>query len=212
MKVIAKLRAVFTAIHASGHLPKEGNNREQNYKYLSEKQVKELIQPILVEHGLLLVPIRQRIVSTGTSPKGTQRLTDVEVTVHWIDADSGEFLECTYVATGADSNDKGVYKALTGGGKQFICNTFWIPTGDDPERDGGVSADKPRVQSQGRKQSPNDKITEAQTKRIFGLANASGVALDRVRQIIGNHGYESSKDILAKDYDAICEEISGGNA
>lgn len=209
MSVVRKLQTLFEDIHASGVIPKEGNNKEQNYKYLSERQIKELIQPLLVKHKLLLLPIRQRIVATGSSPKGTQRLTDIEVDVRWIDVESGEWLPCTFIATGADSNDKGVYKALTGGGKQFICNTFWIPTGDDPERGDGSGEGKPRVTARSeRKQEPDSLITDAQVKRLHALARAAGLPGERAKSILASYEYTSATDIKVKDYDKICREIN----
>jgi hypothetical protein len=206
--VAGKLFALFQDIHAAGVIEKDGNNREQNYKFLSERQVKQLVQPLLVKHRLMFLPLRQSITGTGLSPKGTQRLTDVSVRYLWLDPDTGESIEGEYIGTGADSNDKGVYKALTGGGKQVFCNTFQIPTGDDPEKDHGGD-DRQRVarRSESRQQDPDSTITEGQQKRIFALANAAKVHTDAVKTIILEHGYTSSKDIKVKDYDVICEKV-----
>jgi hypothetical protein len=207
--VYAKIFALMQDIHAAGVIPKDGNNQEQHYKFLSEKQVKLLIQPLLVKHKLLFLPLGQRITATGTTPKGTQRITDVSVLYRWVDAETGESIEGEFIGSGTDSNDKGVYKALTGGGKQCMCNTFWIPTGDDPEKDHG-DGDRNRVsrRSDQRQQNPESLISEGQQKRIFALASAAKVPLDRVKQVCGAYGYESSKDIKVKDYEAICREIN----
>jgi hypothetical protein len=207
--VAGKLFALMCDIHASGVIEKEGANQEQRYKYLTERQIKALIQPLLVKHRLLWLPLWQSITSTGLSPKGTQRLTDVLVRYRWMDPDSGEFIEGEFIGTGADSNDKGVYKALTGGGKQVMCNTFQIPSGDDPEKDkDGEERNRVNRRSD-REQDPESTITPGQLNRIFSIARVANMPADRATQIIGNYGYESSKDIKVKDYEAICAEIRG---
>ena len=48
------------------------------------------------------------------------------------------------------------------------------------------------------------KITEAQAKRFFALGKGNK---DLVIEIIKSHGYSSSRDVLVKDYEAICKEI-----
>lgn len=48
------------------------------------------------------------------------------------------------------------------------------------------------------------KITEAQAKRFFALGKGNK---DLVIEIIKSHGYSSSRDVLLKDYEAICKEI-----
>jgi hypothetical protein len=208
--VYAKIFALMQDIHAAGVIPKDGNNQEQHYKFLSEKQVKLLIQPLLVKHKLLFLPLGQRITATGTTPKGTQRITDVSVLYRWVDAESGEFIEGEFIGSGTDSNDKGVYKALTGGGKQCMCNTFWIPTGDDPDKGQGDSdGERNRVTRRSdQRQSADSPINQGQRNRLFALANAAKVPVDRVKEIVGAFGYESSSDIKVKDYEAICREIN----
>lgn len=208
-RVAAKLFTMLREIHEQGPLKKDGTNSEQHYKYLSERQIKEVVQPLLVKHGLLFLPLGQRITGTGVTPKGTQRITDVSVQYAWVDAETGEYISGEFIGSGTDSNDKGVYKALTGGGKQLMCNTFQIPSGDDPERDGGSGERRrPERASTGeRRQNPDAIITEGQQKRMFALMRAGGKTADHVRAILGSYGYEHSNEVKARDYDAICADI-----
>jgi hypothetical protein len=50
-------------------------------------------------------------------------------------------------------------------------------------------------------------ITPAQRKRLFTLASNAKLEEAQLRQILGNAGYESSKEIKTSDYDKICSEI-----
>ena len=53
----------------------------------------------------------------------------------------------------------------------------------------------------------NAKITQNQVKRLFTIATTYNVDKLKCSEIIKAAGYESSKDIAQKDYDAICREI-----
>lgn len=48
------------------------------------------------------------------------------------------------------------------------------------------------------------KISEAQAKRIFGIAQGNQTA---ILQVMMKYGYKNTKDILVKDYDKIVNEI-----
>jgi hypothetical protein len=66
----------------------------------------------------------------------TMWLTTVTVDGTWLDGDTGESLPAqTFIGYGADTGDKGVYKAMTGCEKYMLMKTFLISTGDDPESD-----------------------------------------------------------------------------
>jgi hypothetical protein len=209
--VARKLFAVMQDIEAVGRLAKGGFNQAQSYKYLSESQVKELMQPLLVKHGLLFVPLNQSITAVH-EPKdgGKQRVTCVSVVAAFMCAETGEAMTVTYIGSGADSQDKGVYKALTGAGKQLFCNMFQIPTGDDPEKDASDRQQRVSRASEAtgtRKQNPESVITQPQANRMFGLMNKAGKSAEQVKAIAAKFGYQSSKEIRVKDYDKICEEI-----
>lgn len=50
-------------------------------------------------------------------------------------------------------------------------------------------------------------ITDKQRKRLFAIAKEHGVTEEEVKEIIQRYGYESTKDILMKDYEKIIAEI-----
>jgi len=57
---------------------------------------------------------------------------------------------------------------------------------------------------------PTAKITAKQVKRLFAIANNSGLTNEKAKAIIGAMGYTSSKDITQADYDKVCKAIEEG--
>lgn len=120
------------------YLEKAGKNTQQNYKYLSERQIKEELHKTFVELGV--VPhFSSREVSfesVGRTKSGADMwLTKVETTFRFTDVDDGSFVEGTMPGQGSDTGDKGVYKAITGSIKYALSSEFLIASGDDPEED-----------------------------------------------------------------------------
>jgi hypothetical protein len=113
-------------------LSKDGTNEFHKYNYLMEAQVTSLMKELLDKNGVIF-QYGSRI--TDMKPAGKQILVNVEVEYRFIDAESGEWLGGVAAGSGADTGDKGVYKAITGAIKYIYMKTFNIPTGDDPEND-----------------------------------------------------------------------------
>lgn len=127
------------------HMAKDGKNDKQNYKYLSETQVKEQMRPLLHKHKVVfLISTKEKeFIQTGKTSTGAPIwMTKTEVSYKFFDAESGEFVEGTYDSQGSDMQDKGGFKAVTGAVKNILMQNFLIPTGDDPEKD--VKETKPK--------------------------------------------------------------------
>jgi hypothetical protein len=120
-----------------GYVQKEGLNTFQSYKYAKESDVAAKVRESLIKHGVFLyTSVTKTGVSEYLNAKGaTQFMVSVLVTGTFVDADSGESYTVTYPGDGADTGDKGIYKAITGANKYLLMKTFLIETGDDPEKD-----------------------------------------------------------------------------
>lgn len=57
-----------------------------------------------------------------------------------------------------------------------------------------------------------DPITSKQRQRIFAIAANQGMTTERTRTWLKAAGFASTKDILQKDYDSLCEKLEGTNA
>lgn len=127
-----------------GTIEKNGKNTFQNYEYATEADFVHAVRPLLIKHGLVIVPQGANTGAFIELEKG-QKLTTIaiEYKVVAID-DPSDYTTVTMLGQGSDKGDKGVYKAITGTKKYMLANTFMIATGDDPEKD---EKTKPRVSS-----------------------------------------------------------------
>ena len=129
--VLAKLHKVMGEVD---RLEKAGKNQAFNYNYVTEAQVAQLFKKLFTKHKMAFT-YDADIVSVEPTPKGGQLITTVRLTYAFHDVETGEKITGVCVGQGADSTDKGVYKAITGAVKYIFLKTFLIPTGDDPEDD-----------------------------------------------------------------------------
>jgi hypothetical protein len=194
---------------AINRIEKDKHNQQGGYKYASEAAIKETFHPLFTELGLVLIPLRQEFIHFQL-PTGDKKsfITTLKCTFALRDLESGEELVMEQMASGGDTLDKGTFKAVTGAIKYVLTTLFLIPTGDDPEKDSKSTRQEPQAKAQS-KQDPESIITEPQQKRIFAVARAANCPTDRVKEIIGKAGYESSKAIKARDYENIIAEIQG---
>ncbi len=126
-----------------------------SYKGVSDKVVKEVLQPVMLKHGLVIVPTgveakatTERWDSTDYSGKPTVKqstLTEVTTKYLLIHQESGESIELAGYGHGVDSQDKGAGKATTYALKYALLYTFLIPTGkiDDADSEHSDSMDVP---------------------------------------------------------------------
>jgi ERF superfamily protein len=134
-RLVEKLCEIMDAV---GYIQKRGWNDFNKYKYAMEADLVEMIRPELAKRKVFLF---SSLVETKTNEyknaKGNPTfMTDLVMKWTFEDAESGETRTCVFPGSGADTGDKGVYKALTGCEKYLLMKTFLIPTGDDPEKDG----------------------------------------------------------------------------
>jgi hypothetical protein len=130
--LVCKLAAVMDAISS---VPKRGHNKFHDYKYATEADIVEAIRGELSKRHIILVPGITGRSRENVGDKGSV-LTHLDMTFTFMDGETGEQLERPWLGAGTDKEDKGAYKAMTGGEKYFLLKTFLIPTGDDPEQEG----------------------------------------------------------------------------
>lgn len=129
---------------------KNGHNQHFGYRYATESDIADSVRSLMAERNLAVIPscdptalqLKPLTKQTrdGEVPKGFLFLLPCSFTI--MDGDSGEEKTVTWVGSGEDQSDKGVYKAMTGALKYFLLKLFLIPTGDeksshDPEASDG---------------------------------------------------------------------------
>lgn len=133
-------RKLVSLMHTAGTIEKRGRNTNQKYAFVQEADLVNSVRPAMVDLKLLL---HQTTTFYDTRPMyetrsgGTMYLTTVGISYTWVDGETGESYQNpgVFYGTGADTGDKGVYKAATGSLKYFLLKTLLIGSGDDPEAD-----------------------------------------------------------------------------
>jgi len=133
LNVFQRIHAVMTDV---GTIAKNGKNTFQNYEYATEADFVHAIRPLLVKHGLVIIP--QNAILNGVSNLAKDsKLTSISIQYNVVSIDDPtDYTQVTMMGQGSDKGDKGIYKAITGTKKYMIANLFMIATGDDPEKDG----------------------------------------------------------------------------
>ncbi len=201
-KMVAIMKAV-------GPIAK-GSKAHQGYEYRSAVDVFNRLHPIMAEHGVTMrsdvikheVGEREWVNNRGDD----QLLIRAIATVKWsFVAEDGSSTSTTLAAEGCDyQGDKATNKVFTVTQRQAVCQAFMIPTADavDPEDPKHDTA--PPQQARG---TGNALISNAQRKRLFAISKSAGLSNDQMKAMLKGYGYESSNDILKKDYEAICKEV-----
>jgi len=137
-------------------MSKDGHNDFSRYDYLTETQVTTKVKELMDKHGVVFEysSEEKRFHEYQTAKGGTQFLVGVEVEYAFVDADTGEKMTGRASGHGADTGDKGIYKAITGAIKYIHMKTFNIPTGNDTEKDSPA----PRA-----KKEPNEVTVDVNT-------------------------------------------------
>ncbi|MFA5185389.1 MAG: ERF family protein [Patescibacteria group bacterium] len=130
----AKLHAIMSEVD---YIQKDKTNTHHNYRYASEKAIKEKLHSAFVSHGVLFFLSVTDVSneSVTTSNGNTEARTTAKMQYSFTDIESGEQFVGYFYGSGNDAGDKGLYKAITGAIKYILTSTFIIPTGDDPEED-----------------------------------------------------------------------------
>lgn len=99
------------------------------YRFVSHDQVSAKVHPLLVKHGIAVIPSVDEMKQEGNR-------TEAKVSVHFVNVDNpSEVVVTKYYGYGVDSGDKGPGKAISYACKYALLKTFCLETGDDPDFD-----------------------------------------------------------------------------
>lgn len=144
---------------------KDGINRHQSYKYITEKSYKHNFKKALKQAGLLwkMETLDYQYIPNVTEK---QHMVICNFKGQIIDPETGEREEYLFNGSGADNGDKALYKAVTGGHKFFLASNFNVAEDNDPE---GDEAEAPKVSNIPATEEKREEIKE-------GLINKDGDA------------------------------------
>lgn len=144
---------------------KNGINPDEGYRAVEAADVYDMMRPILsdCELGFEVEVIGERMeYSPNRAP-----ITKVDLQITYMDLETGYFEHKTIVGAGLDWQDKGVYKAYTGGTKYALILEFLIPTGgnDPAPGTGDPETDATKKVEQKQETKPSDKHPETPTQQ-----------------------------------------------
>lgn len=134
MTLREKLIKVYDAID---HLEKSGRNQKQNYSFIKAHQVLRAVRDEFSKLGVYAEPNFEYLgtYDIATHSGGKMHASTVKATVRLWDKDSQETMVISGLGDGADSGDKGIFKAQTGALRTALRYAFLIPDEADPEAD-----------------------------------------------------------------------------
>ncbi len=135
------------------------NYNQVNYKGLREEVVTAVVRESMVNHGLIVFPVAQVHTREPIGEKGGV-LSIVDTTYRFVDTEDSTSVDVVSSGSGADTQDKGVGKAMTYAYKYLFLRTFAIPTGEDPDKVASAQLDDEQDKRQ-KKQSKKKIATDA---------------------------------------------------
>lgn len=130
LKLSQRLIAIMNDLHYIQKGSKMVNNQ---YRFVSHDQVSSAVHPLLVKHGVLVIPTVEESKQEGNR-------TEVKLLVSFANADNPEdSFHVRYFGYGIDSGDKGPGKAISYAYKYALLKVLCLETGDDPDQDASAT-------------------------------------------------------------------------
>lgn len=164
------------------------------YKAISEEKVTSTLRESLIKNGLVILPFEQEASKNGN-------ISFVNTKYKIVDIDTGQYEVLASSGEGADTQDKGVGKAMTYAYKYMLLRTFAIPTGEDPDKISSAELDeKDRKQKESEKKKQDTDIPPASLKAKYQTGKGS---LDGFEEWVADmqgkgHNFKTMEEVLAK--------------
>lgn len=163
------------------YLKKDDKIQFNNTKYnaISEEKVTSTIRQSLIKNGLVILPVEQAHKKEGN-------LSTVDTKYKIVDIDTGEYEIIVSSGTGADTQDKGVGKAMTYSYKYLLLRTFAIPTGEDPDKISSAELDA-------KEEAERKKLAAPLTSKEVGIFKTKALELAQLRGVKDADVYNALK-------------------
>ncbi len=135
-------QGIYAAMHKImseiGAIGKEGRNEFQKYSFRGISQVVDALQPLLVKHGVIMIP---QYGDLCLHPQDKGFTATCKLQLGFICVEDGSNMFYASVGQGADSGDKAANKAMTAAFKYALCHGLGIrenEVGTDADSDSPV--------------------------------------------------------------------------
>jgi len=184
MSVAQKLNQVMQAV---SNIAKDGINKQQHYKYLSEEAIVTELHQAFTEAGLTIRPMQTELVAEGdfvTSGGTIMHMVRLAVTYQLIDKDDkdepdGRLVQV--IGEGSDPMDKAVNKAMTAAYKYALRQTCMIATGDDPDHTNSENTTRTQQTHTAKPVENHNAKLHAMAQEAFGADKAGADAYKQLK-------------------------------
>lgn len=195
-------QAIIGVMSDIGVIGKEKKNAQQGFKYRGVDDVMNALQPVMVQHGLFVVPeiIDQKREERQTN-RGGNLIYSVCTVRYTFYAKDGSSVQCVVVGEGMDSGDKATNKAMSIAFKYACFQVFCIPTEEMKDPDAEVHEVTPKS-----KHTENPKIAAATAKANEVKKLLVKISGDKtIAQQVWNEQYKQDAGDIVKMNDALIE-------
>lgn len=175
----------------------------KSYKAITEEKVTTAIRAAMIKHGVVIYPESQdydRTDLTLVDKNGNERisrLATVATKYRVVNVDDPtDYIIAVSNGEGADTQDKGVGKAMTYAYKYLLLRMFAIPTGEDPDK---ISSEE-YTEKLEMDRMLESKITKQQAKNLHDFIIARG---RDVNYVLEYHNVGRLEDLTGRQYGQI---------
>ena len=118
-------------------IAKSHQNQDDGYSFRSVDDVYRALSPLLVEHGLVILPSVLERKVTVRPAQGGRAVSCVSLAVKYtiVSANDGSKFEVVVHGEAMDASDKGTNKAMQAAYKYMAFQTFCIPVAGEEDAD-----------------------------------------------------------------------------
>jgi hypothetical protein len=183
-----------------------------SYSVTGHDAVTKLIHPLLVEHGINLIPSVVEMSQEGNR-------TRVLMHFKWVNIDDPkDFFSNDIVAYGVDNQDKGPGKSISYAQRFLILKTLHIETGERDIEEFDIEFEKevkkPTISVKQQQDFKNPffdhkilTISIKQQQDFIEHVKANGMEVFTAVELINSHGFEKTKDIHVDKLEALKKEV-----
>ena len=174
--------------------------------------VTKLIHPLLVKHGVNIIPTIKQIIQEGNRSR-------VDLEFRWINIDNpSDHFVTEASGYGIDQQDKGIGKGWSVAQRYTVLKTLHLETGDkDIEDDDIDHVEVTREENLRKKEAKiinefskevQQTLSHEQRKEFVDHVTSSGLEVDTALELIKLHGFAGTKDIPVEKLEALKSEIT----
>jgi|TARA_R110000824_G_scaffold357864_1_gene545409 hypothetical protein len=174
--------------------------------------VTKLIHPLLVKHGVNIIPTIKQIIQEGNRSR-------VDLEFRWVNIDNPDDHFITEASGyGIDQQDKGIGKGWSVAQRYTVLKTLHLETGDKDIEDDDIN--HVEVTKEENLRNKEEKMVEDFAKEVQETLNreqqqefvahvsASGMEVETAVELIKLHGFAKTKDIPVDKLEALKNEIT----